>query len=81
VGPLDGLAQAVIYCFMLIVFIDMSFGLVYKLPDMVMAWIGGHSTDRGEGDMQKREGEGRKGVHDKGQGAYDLARKQRSGQQ
>jgi hypothetical protein len=74
------LAQAVIYCFMLIVFIDMSFGLVYKLPDMVMAWIGGQSTDRGEGDMQKREGEGRKGANAHGQAAFEKARKIQSGQ-
>lgn len=59
VGPFDGLAQVLIYCFMLIVFIDMSFGLIHKLPDLVMGWIGGSSTDRGEGDMQGREQRGR----------------------
>lgn len=62
VGPFDGLAQVIIYCFMLIVFIDMSFGLIHKLPDLVMGWIGGGSTDRGEGDMQAKE----KGGRDKG---------------
>lgn len=59
VGPFDGLAQVIIYCFMLIVFIDMSFGLIHKLPDLVLGWIGGTSTDRGEGEMQSREGKGR----------------------
>lgn len=59
VGPFDGLAQVILYCFMLIVFIDMSFGLIHKLPDLVMGWIGGGSSDRGEGDMQNKEQTGR----------------------
>lgn len=78
VGPLDALAQAVIYCFMLIIFIDMSFGLVHKLPDMVMAWIGGQSTDRGEVEMQKREGEGRSGANKHGQESFENTLKKNS---
>lgn len=62
IGPFDALAQVIIYCFMLIVFIDMSFGLIHKLPDLVMGWIGGTSTDRGEGEMQSKEKEGRAGT-------------------
>jgi conjugal transfer/type IV secretion protein DotA/TraY len=80
VGPLDGLAQAVIYCFMLIVFIDMSFGLIHKLPDMVMAWIGGQSTDRGEKEMQDREGKGREGFKDSSQEGFKTLGGRSSGQ-
>lgn len=72
VGPLDGIAQAVIYCFMLIVIIDLSFGLIHKLPDWVMGWIGGESTDRGETTMQEREqSQGRKGAGSTGETAYN----------
>lgn len=55
VGLLDAIAEAVIYVFMLIVLIDLSFGLVHKLPDLVFAWIGGGGTDRGEIDMHGKE--------------------------
>lgn len=54
VGPLDGLAQAVIYCIMLIVIIDMSFSMIHKLPDWIMGWIGGGDTSRGEKDMSDK---------------------------
>ena len=56
VGIFDALAQTILYCVMLIIFIDMSFGLIHKLPDWVFGWIGGGSTDRGEGEMQNKEG-------------------------
>ena len=56
VGIFDALAQTILYCVMLIIFIDMSFGLIHKLPDWVFGWIGGGSTDRGEGEMQGKEG-------------------------
>jgi conjugal transfer/type IV secretion protein DotA/TraY len=56
VGIFDALAQTILYCVMLIIFIDMSFGLIHKLPDLVFGWIGGGSTDRGEGEMQNKEG-------------------------
>ena len=56
VGIFDALAQTILYCGMLIIFIDMSFGLIHKLPDWVFGWIGGGSTDRGESEMQGKEG-------------------------
>ena len=56
VGIFDALAQTILYCVMLIIFIDMSFGLIHKLPDWVFGWIGGGSTDRGESEMQGKEG-------------------------
>lgn len=55
VGLLDAIAEAVIYVFIIIVLMDLSFGLVYKLPDLVFAWIGGGGTDRGEGEMHGKE--------------------------
>jgi conjugal transfer/type IV secretion protein DotA/TraY len=55
VGMFDAIGELIIYVFILIVLIDLSFGLIHKLPDLVFAWIGGGSTERGEGEMKGKE--------------------------
>ncbi len=55
-GPFDAMSEVVIYIIMLIVVVDMSFSLIHKLPDWVMAWIGGGGTDRGGDEMTKGTG-------------------------
>ncbi|MHB1700474.1 MAG: DotA/TraY family protein [Acidobacteriaceae bacterium] len=57
VGILDAIAEVVIYIVLVVIFINASFGLVHKLPDLVFGWIGGGNSDRGsEGLHRETEG-------------------------
>lgn len=59
VGILDAIAEVVIYVVLVVIFINASFGLVHKLPDLVFGWIGGGNSDRGTEDL-RRDTEGGK---------------------
>lgn len=60
VGILDAIAEAVIYVVLVVIFINASFGLVHKLPDLVFGWIGGGNSDRNTEGLH-RETESGKG--------------------